>query len=188
MGRRHSQGGMAMSERRRITVLALLACLHAAAAVLLAPVDLLEPESLAGYAKFAVIGVFLTPPALLAFCAVLGPWPSAVRLPLTVWILCVLTLLLAVRRWRLEAPGIELVRASESASSSPSSAPSRSSSQYTIQALLGWTLAAASVFAGLRRLFVEQEVAGDEWGEMLLGAAAGGAFTGVVFVVAALPA
>ena len=220
-----------MSERRRITVLALLACLHAAAAVLLAPVDVLEPESLAGYAKFAVIGVFLTPPALLAFCAVLGPWPSAIRLPLTVWILCVfalllaysalrgdfgyglasdpsellslcivaplveflillasLTLLRAVRRWRLEATSVDLVRASESASLSTSSAPRRSSGQYTIRALLGWTLAAASVFAGLRRLFVEQEVAGDEWGEMLLGAAAEGAFTGVVFVVAALPA
>lgn len=62
-----------MSASKRRIVLALLVGLHAAAAVLLAPVDFLEPESFSGYVKFAVLGALMAPPALLAFCAVLGP-------------------------------------------------------------------------------------------------------------------
>ncbi|MGH7193558.1 MAG: hypothetical protein ACREJM_08505, partial [Candidatus Saccharimonadales bacterium] len=84
-----------MTERMRITVLALLVGLYGAAAVILAPIDLTEPEVLSGYLKFAAVGIFLVPPALLAFIAVFGPWPGRVRLPLTVWLTCALGLLLS---------------------------------------------------------------------------------------------
>ncbi len=89
-----------MSASKRRLVLALLIGLHAAAAVLLAPVDFLQPESFSGYVRFAVFGALMTPPALLAFCAALGPWPGAIRAPLTTWFASVFGLLLAYGAWR----------------------------------------------------------------------------------------
>ncbi|HVX62821.1 MAG TPA: hypothetical protein VHC19_19535, partial [Pirellulales bacterium] len=178
------------ASKRRI-VLALLVGLHAAAAVLLAPVDFLEPESLSGYIKFAVFGALMAPPALLAFCAVLGPWPGATRAPLTTWLVCAfgllvgygawrgdfgygtasdpaglaslcfiplfeffvllapLALLRGVRRWRLEPSSGDTINTLQTEAASR-----RSSSQYTIRSLLAWTLAAATVVAGLRWLLL----------------------------------
>lgn len=219
-----------MSERRRIIVLALLVGLHAAAAVLLAPVDFLQPESFSGYVKFAVVGVFLVPPATLAFCAAFGPWPITVRLPLTTWLVCVLALLLtygarrgdfgyglasdaselmslcfgaplveflvlllplallrAVRHWQLEASSVDAARGSEAVLASTSSPQSRSSGQFTLRALFGWTLAAASIFAGLQWLFSGQGLAADEWGEVMVEGMVQGAATGVFLAVAGLP-
>ena len=214
-----------MSERRRLIVLALLTGLHAAAAVFVAPVDFLEPESYSGYAKFVVVGFFLVPPALLAFIAVFGPWPIAVRLPLTSWLVCVLALLLtygvwrgdcgdalsgprgegawfggllveylflmaplallrAVRCWRLEMPYDHAGGESETTLPSPGPA----SSQYTIRAAFGWTLAAATVFAAIRWLFNEQGLAEDDWGRVLIGSMIEGIKPGVGFSLAALPA
>lgn len=218
-----------MSERRRMIVLALLTGLHAAAAVFLAPVDFLEPESYSGYAKFAVVGFFLVPPALLAMCAVFGPWPIAVRLPLATWLACALALLLAfgvwrgeygnglasdpsefaascfggpvvqfltllsplallrgLRRWRLEVP---IATPPDASATDLISSPSLGcpSGQYTLRALIGWTLAAASIFAGMRCLFAGQGSATDGRNEVLTEGVAQGVLSGLMFALAALP-
>ncbi|HEX5445915.1 MAG TPA: hypothetical protein VFW87_18955, partial [Pirellulales bacterium] len=219
-----------MSERMRMTVLALLTGLYAAAAVILAPIDLTEPEQFFGYFKFAAIGIFLAPPALLAFCAVLGPGRWTIRLPLIAWLTCLLGLLLAygarrgdfgyglssdpaewisfcfggplaeylillpplallrfVRSWRLQAPNIDAAQGCQTMASSPSAVMPRADSQFTVRSLLIWTLAAASILAGLRWVLAEKGLGGNTWGEIVLAGLAQGAMLGILLTLAALP-
>lgn len=129
-------------------------------------------------ANLVMIGALVAPPALLALWTVFGPQRFAVRLPLSLWLIAAfnwaiaygverssgqghsadlmiavswggafcfmqapLWALRAVRRWRLRAIAVDST--SPAASATPTA-------QFTLRALLGWTLSIAVSLAALR--------------------------------------
>ncbi len=75
----------------------------------------------------------------------------------------------AIRRWRLERPGQWAAPEGDAANSGGQSGL-QSTSQFSIRSLLGWTLAAAFLFAALRALAPQGGLDGQEFLSLLLEA------------------
>jgi len=149
-------------------------------AAILTPLGADESEAYWEYLILAAIGFSVAWPPLLAVWTVFGPQRGAVRLPLTLWLAVAINLaalygfnrstgegapqllmvnaawlaaffvlqaplwvIRAVRRWRLEA-------------AEGGGPATKTSSQFTLRALLGWTLAVASLLAVFRWLMPEE--------------------------------
>jgi hypothetical protein len=154
-------------------------------AAILTPLGADESEDYWEYLILAAIGFSVAWPPLLAVWTVFGPQRGAIRLPLTLWLAAAISLaalygfsrsvgeespqlliinaawlaafivlqvplwaIRAVRRWRLERP--------ENGAAKSGRAASKTSSQFTLRALLGWTLAVASLLAVFRWLMPEE--------------------------------
>lgn len=154
-------------------------------AAVLTPLGGDESEAYWEYLILAVVGFSVAWPPLLAVWAVFGPQRGAIRLPLTLWLAAAISLaalygfsrsvgegspqlliinaawlaafivlqvplwaIRAVRRWRLERP--------ENGAAKSGRRASKTSSQFTLRALLGWTLAVASLLAVFRWLMPEE--------------------------------
>ncbi|HVW36355.1 MAG TPA: hypothetical protein VHB99_03585, partial [Pirellulales bacterium] len=154
-------------------------------AAILTPLGADESEDYWEYLILAAVGFSVAWPPLLAVWTVFGPQRGAIRLPLTLWLAAAISLtalygfsrsvgedspqlmiinaawlaaffvlqaplwaIRAVRRWRLER--------AEDLAALPGRAASKTSSQFTLRALLGWTLAVASLLAVFRWLMPEE--------------------------------
>lgn len=154
-------------------------------AAVLTPLGANESEAYWEYLILAAIGFSVTWPPLLAVWTVFGPQRGAIRLPLTLWLAAAISLaalygfsrtvgedspqlmiinaawlaafvvlqvplwaIRAVRRWRLEL--------AEDGTAKSGRAASKTSSQFTLRALLGWTLAVASLLAVFRWLMPKE--------------------------------
>jgi hypothetical protein len=176
----------ALAKVRTAVLFGLLFAVQFGAAIL-TPLGADESEDYWEYLILASMGFSVAWPPLLAMWTVFGPQKGAVRLPLTLCLAAAISLaalygfsrsagedspellifnaawltafavlqaplwaIRAVRRWRLEAAEVGAANSGRAASTT--------SSQFTLRALLGWTLAVASLLAALRWMIPEEDL------------------------------